>query len=374
MASFNQYKFILSLFLGLVMVGCSEMDDMHEEFLGDGPIVYPGKADSVQTFSGRDRLLLTWLASTDPKVQKATVLWENQEQSLDVPLQGYTPGVDTVEVYFENLSEGDYVFEIYTFDDKGNRSVKVEALGRVFGDNYEQSLLSRPIDEVRLEGEELHVTWGSVPDGSAIGSEVDYVGLDGQQMQHFTPGDVPTSVIPNFGPQTFRHRTLYLPTETAIDTFYTAYATEVVKGPPILLWEKSNWNITASSEDVNGGRIAQNLIDGNLSNLFVNQLGVGLTYPHHVTIDMNETVADVEGFYFYQRNLNPLRTLEVHISQDGENWENLGHYTIDRTNGEPVFLQLPEPQTFRYFKQIYHDDYGNSNNVNIHEMGIYIRE
>src|SRR5690606_27365632 len=124
------------------------------------------------------------------------------------------------------------------------------------------------------------------------------------------------------------------------------------------------------------GRLAKNLIDGNLTNLFVNEIVSGNTYPHWVTINMGKVVSDIEGFYFYQRSLNPTKELEILISDNGTTWENLGKFTLEKTGakaGEPVRVQLAAPLSFQYFKFNFLNDHGNSVNVNMHEAGVYTR-
>jgi hypothetical protein len=354
------------------------MDATYKDFIEGGQIIYPGKADFLRVYSGRERLILAWPASTDPKVEYAKIYWNNRTDSVEVPLEGMVAGQDTVVVPFNNLAEGSYVFEIFTFDTDGNRSVKVETLAQVYGDSYESKLLSRPIEEAQLDDNILNITWGAAPDASAIGSEITYTDINGVEQTLFIPGTEPITEIPEFAFGTMEHRTLYLPNEWAIDTFYTDYTSRYIEEPVPLLppvqLPKTGWTITASSEDVAGGRTAANLIDGNVNTMWVNQLGAGLTNPHTITVDMGEVVDDIAGFYFYQRSLNPTRNLEVQTSMDGETWETYGQFTLPSTSGEPVYLELPNPVSFRYFQHIYLDNYGGSDNVNIMEMGVYNRQ
>ncbi len=98
---------------------------------------------------------------------------------------------------------------------------------------------------------------------------------------------------------------------------------------------------------------------------------------------MKSVVNDVEGFYFYQRSTNPLKTLEIQISNNGTDWETLGDFVIANTptvntgspqTAKPVYADLTRPRSFRYFKHIYKNDYTSTSvNVNIHEAGVFIR-
>src|SRR5690606_11058549 len=149
---------------------------------------------------------------------------------------------------FNDLIEGSYTFERFTYDKSGNQSIKVDVIGRVYRDVYEGALLSRPIDAISFENDTLGILWGALPDTSAIGSEFIYTDKDGVEQEMFiSKADVTTEIL-DFAPGMIKHRTLYLPNQWAIDTFYTEYASQRIKGPPIQL-SKVGWTATASSFD-----------------------------------------------------------------------------------------------------------------------------
>jgi len=362
----GRYIIVLAL-LGSIYSGCSKMDDTYKDFIKDGKIAYTGKADPVSVHPGRARLMLAWPTPSDPKATRAKLFWNNRQDSIEVPINRQ---LDTTKVVFNNWEEGSYVFEVYTFDSEGNSSLKVEIMAQVYGDQYEERLLSKPIDASAFANDTLRITWGASPDATVIGSEIKYEDTKGVSKTLFAPaGDVLTT-IPEFKPQTFQYRTLYKPSPLALDTFYTGFFSEKIRGN----LNKSGWTITASSEDVAGNRRAINLIDGNLTNLFVNNTSSGLNYPHWVVVNMGKIEEDVEGFYFYQRSLNPTRLLEIQVGNDGVTWRSLGDYELARTGpsaGEPVRLILAEPFTARYFRLVFKNDYGNSRNVNMHEAGVF---
>src|SRR5690606_13636198 len=98
----------------LCSLSCSKMDATYADFIKDGKIVYPGKADSVQVFPGKNRLSLTWLLF-DPNVTRTKIYWNNRVDSLDV-LADSSPGIDSMHVLFSDMEEGDYLFEYFTYD------------------------------------------------------------------------------------------------------------------------------------------------------------------------------------------------------------------------------------------------------------------
>jgi hypothetical protein len=382
----KQSKNILILsFIALagLIFSCSKMDSTYSDFTKDGPIKYTGRPDSLRIHPGNNRLKLSWVIFADPKINRALVYWNNRKDSVNVPITR-TGGTDTVNVQLDNMNEGTYVFEIFTFDGNGNKSVKTEVVANVYGENYQKSILIRPVNVASVIGDDTaRIDWGAVSYKEAVSSELSYTDLSGNYHERVISSDTPSTVLPNVNSATtFTYRTKYLPSPLAIDSFYTDYKTVKIKGAPFEV-SKTGWTITASSEDVANKRYAVNLIDGNVTNLYVNQIGTAFKYPHWVIVDMQKVVEDVEGFYFYQRNSNPLKTLEIFISNNGTNWETLGDFVIAKTptvntnspqTAKPVYADLTRPRSFRYFKQVYKNDHGtNSVNVNIHEAGVFIR-
>jgi hypothetical protein len=376
-------KIFIALFIALagVILSCSKMDSTYVDFIKDGPIVYTAKPDSLKVHPGRYRLTLSWSIIADPKVSKAKVYWNNRQDSVNVAIDKSSRDV---EVILTDLTEGTYVFEIFTFDDKGNRSVKTEVIGNVYGDNYQQTILIRPVNVASIIGNDTaRIDWGAASYKEAVTSELSYTDLSGATHNLEVPSDELITTLTNVNAgTTFTYRTKYKPSPLALDSFYTESKTMRIKGPPIEI-SKTGWTITASSEDVAGNRRAVNLIDGNLTNLYVSQIVSGNTYPHWVIVDMKKVVDEIEGFYFYQRGTNPLKTLDILISNDGVTYETLGEFVLPNSptvntgspqTAKPVYAHLARSRSFRYFKFIFKNDYtASSVNVNIHEAGAFIR-
>ncbi len=203
---------------------CSDMNDNYEVFLKDGETIYPGKADSLKTFSGNHRIMLQWLLVSDPTVSRAKIYWNTKQDSLELPIQR-TLGVDTVRVIVPNLDERTYTFTIYTFDNKGNKSVSSEVSGVAYGDVYISSLLRRAYTKVAVTSGKLVITWKAAQKQS-VGDELVYTVNTGTEKTILVPVTETTTTLADYQTGTsFKYRSLYLPEETAIDTFYTDFIT-----------------------------------------------------------------------------------------------------------------------------------------------------
>lgn len=205
----------------LSVLSCNKMQATYKEFLVDRS--YTGKPDSIRVRSGRNRVELTWLLLSDPKIASYKVLWNNGKDSV-VNTVVKTDHVDTVRLMIENLREDIHFFDIYHYDKRGVPSVRATAVGHVYGERYEKSLLNRLVSFKR-RGNDLHLDW---TDADATMREVEllYTDADGNAVRHIVPAQRLTDTLLNF-PQggSFSYRTAYLPDSTALDTCYTKYST-----------------------------------------------------------------------------------------------------------------------------------------------------
>ncbi|GAA4311800.1 DUF4998 domain-containing protein [Compostibacter hankyongensis] len=231
MKKFDYSKPLLIIALVCVaFAGCSKMDDSYRGFVKDGEITYPGKADSVKVFPGKNRIKLSWLLFSDPSIRKCIVFWNNRQDSLEIPVQG-SSGTDTVNVIVDKLEEGSYSFEIYSYDGKGRASVKTETEGRVYGEAYIASLPDRLVKSALLENGASRVEWGDSVETS-LGTELRYHDDAGVLQTLFVPyGEAVTTWVGYPQGDTLQYRTLFLPVPAALDTFYTPYRSLTFQPP-----------------------------------------------------------------------------------------------------------------------------------------------
>lgn len=213
--------FVAILALSSLMTACSKMDYTYKKFLKDGDIIYPGNADSIQIFPGNNRIKLTWLLTSDPTIVMSRVYWNNKADSVNVPVTR-GKGIDTISVIIDNLDEGFYNFEIYTYDGKGNSSVGADTIGQVFGKVYSESLHNRIIKKLYWDSDTAYIQWYD-PATGAINLKLNYTDAAGGGHSITVHNSDSTTLLPNFKLHDgFDYVTGYLPDSLAIDTFFTA--------------------------------------------------------------------------------------------------------------------------------------------------------
>lgn len=122
-------------------------------------------------------------------------------------------------------------------------------------------------------------------------------------------------------------------------------------------YDKSQWVITASSEETAGEGAAPQgravaVLDGQPNTFWhSNWASSNNDPPHWLQIDVGVPVA-FKGFKFRQRQgNNSVKNLKVEISRDGQTWTTIegSPFRLLQNNDEQVFM-LPEPVSFRFVK------------------------
>jgi hypothetical protein len=220
------FKCITIIFCVIAFASCKKMDD-YKKYIEDQPVLnYTGKVDSVKVFSGQNRVLIQGLLVSDPKIKEARIYWDGRRDSIVVPINR-TFGVDTLKAAINNLEDRVYNFEIVTFDDQGNKSVKVYAFGRSYGQNYLLSLINRPIavNSLKTYDNTFSATFSNVDRTLGIfATEVKYTDQNGTEKIKRLGIDENALSLTNVKiGEKMSYRSLYLPDTLCLDTFYTDF-------------------------------------------------------------------------------------------------------------------------------------------------------
>lgn len=361
---------ILLLLVGLMLKSCTGMDEVYKEFIKP-EIIYVGKADSLKVFPGNGRLIINF-ELTDPSITHATFYWNNKSDSAKMNIS-MEKTKEIISAKIEDLSEGTYSFDVFTYNEKGNSSIKATVVGRVYGEKFANALLDTPVKGAYVSDTDhtkVDVDWGS-PDATALGMEIIYINSSDEEVFLYAPVklNMPSTVLTDHEEGTdFRYRTLFLPEINAIDTFYTDYKSARVKGVATE-YNRSQWTATGNNDN---NRPPQNMLDGDIGSVWHMDKTPG-KYPHIATIDMKQ-VNVISGFYFYQRRKldGPVNLIELKISTDGETWKTLGEFNL-AAKEDKLFVELPNDVECRYFQLIVKSDHKGGSATAIAEMGAYRR-
>lgn len=207
----------------LMAAACGKKYYHYDNYIKNGPIVFPGRPDSVVALAGKGRVLLKWAVPTDMNIIGYKAFWNFGTDSLPVP--GRTPsGTDSVRQYVSNLPEGAYSFTVYAYDKEGHRSVGASTIGNVYGSIFSSIIYNRPVRTKTLDAKtsKVSIAWVGL-DAKCIGTQWNYTGTDGAVASFFSPIGDSTFITSCNVALPITYRSLFLPESKAIDTFYTDY-------------------------------------------------------------------------------------------------------------------------------------------------------
>ncbi|SDD36703.1 protein of unknown function [Mucilaginibacter pineti] len=348
----KQYKitsyYILVLAV-LVISACTKMDDYKKKYEANGPLIYPGILDSVQVFSGKNRVLITGLFTSDPKIVKYRVYWNSKQDSVEVPVVR-TSGVDTAKLYIPNLPEGLMSFEIRTYDNAGHVSIPVGIAGNIYGDLYQSSIINRGIvkAEIQTDGSAL-INWADVnSDDGLVSMRIKYT--DAANKAHDTlitsiPANLSTSLPAFKAGSSISYRTAYLPNKTAIDTFYVDYQTHTVKADVTNIYLSNMGPFVRDSFDGRWGTLAAPWITNAAAKNKDNGVNGGYTGDEGGAINWETwNNSPVVNGILYQPTSSPLPAANYIVTFDyySEIQSNSSVYCVAAAggNGIPVLANL----------------------------------
>lgn len=297
--------------LACFIAACSQKPDDFKNFLNGQELKYPGAITQTYTRSGNLRLGIGWSPSPDPSVTKYKVYWNNYKDSVEVTATTHSPS-DTIFTIINNLQEYTYSFFVFSLDDKGNRSIPIEIQNaRVYGMNYRQSLMNRPVnltDAYQLlneAGTQVQLNF-LTPDTANIITYIRYTTTGDVEKEVTLAPDVNSITLNDykFGTKV-AYQSTYKPGRAALDTFITSL---VDTFPSIRLGikqcDKTLFREIKLANDVGtyeSGTSVSKLWDGSVGpqgypNIFHSDDHTNL--PHHFTFDMGKAY-------------DSLRTIEV---------------------------------------------------------------
>lgn len=373
----RSFKAIIAIATLYILNSCSGMDSTYEEYLEHSDIIYPGKVRSIGIFTGKKQIKFKFLLSSDPKVNNIRIFWNGKQDSIEAEISQEEIGA-MKEVLIPEIEEGYYTFVFQTYDKTGRASVPAEVFGRVYGDEFQSRLPDRYISScINIDENKVRIVWENPYTSYAdVQTEVIYEDTEGVSRTLCVLSEDKETILEDYkAGKSFRYRTLVKPDSTCMDYMPTPLSDQNV-------WayydeEKMNaWSIKDfSSRDAERGPdrcIDGYEIDDAKRSYWVNDTK-GSGYPHWIIIDMDK-VTSVDGFYFVQRvngynaQIKDMEIFTNATGDDSDDWESLGKFTLSKKS-DRIHVWLKEQRKIRYVKFVFYNDWGNSKNISLMEVG-----
>lgn len=241
MKSIKIYGIIVLAIIGLF--GCSGMNESIEPYLSQGEIIYISKSDSAFVYPGRERFMVQFYMS-DPRATAMHIYWSQKTDSLIVPISEEDKG-KAIDVYIGTeaspIAEGNYTVELITHDALGHTSITDEKVVNVYGEIFENQVISKYVKSVTYRKateyvpEGIDIVWGSASSEKEVGVSIYYTDVEGTPKKVFYDATAlkdGTSLEDIDVREPVSYVTHYLPEPLAIDTFSTERVDLSVTGSP----------------------------------------------------------------------------------------------------------------------------------------------
>lgn len=206
----------------ILLASCGRMDDVYQEFLGDGDEIFLAKLEGVEAFSGDRRVKFIIPPQTDPRVKGVHFNWDNGRKSLDCALKNDAPN----EIIVEPVSDGSHIFYLQSTDDKGNKSISISLSVSAYGDLFLSSMMPATVTSAARNSTGrcfFQIHHSSVPYYQCL--ELTYTSASGEEKVVRVPRGTNGLYVEDFKGDSYSYRSVYLPEETSFENLYSETVT-----------------------------------------------------------------------------------------------------------------------------------------------------
>ncbi|MEA4917174.1 DUF4998 domain-containing protein [Proteiniphilum sp.] len=206
-------KRIEIIFLGIFTIcayllfpGCSDMNDIQQQYLDREKKLYLGITDSLTSYPGEGRVKLKWFMNADPNIEATVIYWNMRQDSVVKPFTRKEKGIQADSIIIGNLPEGTYTFELINKNARGDRSISSSVQGASYGDVHRSTLKNRNITAMKVvsfdkekQTSDIEINWGSKIQG-VVGTKIVYIKRStGERKMIFVPIDETTTLLTDVG-------------------------------------------------------------------------------------------------------------------------------------------------------------------------------
>ena len=334
-----QYFFMASIALFFIMLSCQDQNDLHNVWLVDGEDNYVGRVDSLTAFGGDERIEFQVYLS-DPRVKFLNISWNEfgaeRETRVAVPVHEKDEPFTVAVGVNEDIQENEYTFTFVSDDDGGVQSIPFQAIGRVYGPRYQETLSNRLITGFEITDEGIFLDFSSALNADDQGVELMYNNGAENLDLTFSPEDLEDRVFletPNFSTP-ISYSTVYQPLNS-IDTFSAETVIPSIEKLDNIALGKPATSTPTLNGDQFAPRFAVDGVNFDNSSRWINHRVAG---THWIEIDFEGTFP-VEVVRIYDDTPIADFMLEVEV---GGVWQELESITgntnkfIERTYSNPI--------------------------------------
>lgn len=365
-----QIKYSGVLILLLLIIGCSDMEEIHKEYL-QGEKIYAGVLDSLQVQSGYKRVKIIGSTRFLWGAKEAIVAWG--DDNMEVFQIEEDPG-EEFGMIINNLEERNYEFQVYTKDADGNKSILQTVIGRSVGEIFKSSQQSRGIIGFERLVDGTYINWAHKAESEyLVFTEIKYRNADGGMTTDTVYPDDASIKLMNWKPLgELKINSFVKSGDEGIDTI--ALST-VENSLPLMELDKELFTLIRMPSDNPGNFYGADpvkyLFDGDgtwRGDSYGYHSGLN-SIPHHFTIDLgvmanirkvrldlrdpnNFTGNNPTEIEFWGRtDLEGAETSSSSVAEfEAKGWQLLYRGTVDGANNQTLEVNIEDESVIRYLR------------------------
>ncbi len=215
----NVFSRVVVLTLVLFTAACTGWDE-YRDYTESGEIVYPGKVQSLEIFSGHNRVRLIGTLGPDTRVTEMRIFWNDFKDSLVVAVTDEIKSSGFDEIV--SVDEGLQTYTLHTYDENGNKSLPAQEIGVAYGDRYQLLVSNKEVESSFNTDSSTLIIWK--PIDTSTGAQyvsIDYEVEDVAMNQQAPASEDTTELKGLIVTDSIFFHTVYLPREGCIDLFYS---------------------------------------------------------------------------------------------------------------------------------------------------------
>lgn len=326
-------------------------------------ITAPPVVSELKAYPGKYRAKVEFMAPKESKTGK--VFYGNgkcKEFTVDDP--------GTIQsMVVEDLSEGEQILRVVTFNVDGVSSNPKGTKVIVYGDSYEKDLVNRKLmTQKTLSPTSIEMFFSEKMTNEEIGVRILFINTSGARDSVMMGIDKQSIVIRNIDlSKAYHFCTVYKPSSDFIDEFVAEKID--AKEAAMKNLEKEVWKIAGCSDE-DPAQKANSIIDNDIATIWHSQNN---QMPHWITVDM-QSEKKFDGFHFIQsQTLGDAgfgKNFRFEISNDNKNWIIIMEGKWKATAYKQTF-SFEEPVVSRFFKITFLNQYNGSPSAQMAEVDLF---
>lgn len=211
--------FILgSIWMLCFIVSCEPMDSTYKDFIKDGPIMYLTRLskDSLVVRNGWERVQISFPIVKDGRSTRVALAL-NQSDTMRFDLKKN----ERTTILLDNMREGSVIFSAWLEDGELHKSLPTDFTGTIYGTQYKNYLLNRPMLSKKMEGADLIIKYSMLLDSTLVASRLTWNEGDVKKTKVSYYKESAQDTLYNFTGSTFELETLYAPDKNVLDSIWS---------------------------------------------------------------------------------------------------------------------------------------------------------